>query len=177
MKPNENVDSSYLSPNSLLLGRNSDRICAGPFTPPNQINSDPSTFKNRFLLVQAVTDQFWRNWMKLFFPSLVVRQRWHVEKRNLRKGDVCVIRDSNMLRGEWRIAKVTDCYKDRHGRVRNIELMVKPKQGGSIDYVVTPPILIKRHVNNVVLLVPAEQTDQDESEVENVVTTGFRGGV
>ena len=85
VKPNEKVDSEYLSPNSLLLGRNSDRICSGPFIPSNVIWSDPSSFKSRFLLVQAITEQFWRNWMKLFFPSLVVRQRWHVEKRNLRK--------------------------------------------------------------------------------------------
>ena len=177
MKPNKTVDSSYLSPNSLLLGRNSDRICAGPFTSPDQMNSDPSTFKDRFLLVQAITEQFWRNWMKLFFPSLVVRQRWHIEKRNLRKGDICVVRDSNMLRGEWRIARVTDCYEDRLGRVRNVELLVKPKQGGSTDYIPTPPILIKRHVNNVVLLVPTEETIEDGSEVENGETTGFRGGV
>ena len=88
LKPNEKVDSAYLSPNSLLLGRSSDRICSGPFGPPDESYGDPSTFKTRFLLVQAITEQFWKNWVKLFFPSLVVRQRWHVEKRNLREGDI-----------------------------------------------------------------------------------------
>ena len=80
LKPNEKVDTSYLSPNSHLLGRNSDRICSGPFGPQELVWSDPSSFKNRFLLVQAIIDQFWVNWTKLYFPALVIRQKWHVEK-------------------------------------------------------------------------------------------------
>ena len=161
LKPNEKVDSAYLSPNSLLLGRSSDRICSGPFGPPNESYGDPATFKTRFLLVQAITEQFWKNWLKLFFPSLVVRQRWHIEKRNLREGDICVVKDSNVLRGEWRIARVTSCYKDKSGRVRNVELMVKSRQGGNGEYVSTPPIFIRRHVSNLVLLVPTEEVDKD----------------
>ena len=96
--------------------------------------------------------------MKLYFPSLVLRQRWHVEKRNLCVGDVCAVRDSNMMRGEWRLATVTACYPDRHNRVRNVELTVKPKQGGGGGYVPTAPIIIRRHVSNVVVLVPVEES-------------------
>ena len=178
MKPNESVDSTYLSPNSLLLGRNSDRICSGPFISSEQNWDDPSSFRTRFLLVQYITEQFWRNWIKLFFPSLVIRQRWHVEKRNLVKGDICVIKDSNLMRGEWRLAKVTCTYPDRNNRVRNVELLVKPKQGGSPDYVPTPPIYVKRHVSNVVLLVPATEDNGVTQEDETLpTTTGFQRGV
>ena len=161
LKPNEKVDSAYLSPNSLLLGKNSDRISSGPFGPQELNWSDPSSFKNRFLLVQAITEQFWLNWTKLFFPSLVIRQKWHVEKRNLRKNDVCVVKDSNLLRGEWRIARVSECYPDRYGRVRNVELMVKPRQGPNGEYISTPAIYIKRHVNNIIVLVPAEEIEEN----------------
>ena len=168
LKPNQKVDSTYLSPNSLLLGKNSDRICSGPFISSDQDWADPSTFRNRFLLVQAITDQFWHNWMKLYFPSLVIRQRWHVDKRNLAKGDVCLVKDSNMLRGEWRIARVTVPYPDQLGRVRNVELMVKPKQGPTGDYIPTAPIYIKRHVNNIVVLVPAEELEETQEKVQTV---------
>ena len=157
LKPNENVDSNFLSPNSLLLGRSSDRICSGPFSPNGQLWSDPKSFTNRFLLVQAIVDQFWRVWHRLYFPSLVVRQKWHVEKRNLKVGDVCVVADSNALRGEWRLARVSLCYPDRRGKVRNVELMIKPRQGGNGTYVSTPPVYIRRHVNNIVVLVPVEE--------------------
>ena len=137
LKPNESVDSAYLSPNSLLLGKNSDRICSGPFLPPGELSDNPASLKTRFLLVQAITDQYWRNWMKIYFPTLVIRQKWHVERRNLRVGDIRVIYDKTAFRGEWRMAKVTECYPDSHGKVRNVELMVKPKQSGTGDYVST----------------------------------------
>ena len=156
LKPNERVDGSFLSPNSLLLGRSSERICSGPFGPKSQIWSDPSSFKDRFLLVQAIIDQFWRTWHKLYFPSLIIRQKWHTDKRNLRIGDLCIVRDSNALRGEWRLGRVKVCYPDRHGKVRNVEIEVKPRQSGDTSYIPTPSILIKRHVNNVVILIPAE---------------------
>ena len=42
MKPNEKVDSAYLSPNCLLLGRNSSRISAGPFHPAGKLRMIPS---------------------------------------------------------------------------------------------------------------------------------------
>ena len=165
MKPNESVDSSFLSPNSLLLGRNADRICSGPFGVQGQLWCDPSSFKNRFLLVQAIADQFWRTWHKLFFPSLIIRQKWHVGKRNLQPGDICVVRDSNSLRGEWRLAEVTCCYKDRLGKVRNVELLLKPKQGGVGSYVSTPSVTIRRHVNNIVVLVPVGERPEKENDV------------
>ena len=171
MKPNEQVDSSYLSPNSLLLGKNSDRICAGPFLQPDQPWSDPSTYKSRFLLVQAIVEQFWNNWMRLYFPSLVIRKKWHVDKRNLRVGDVCVMKDSNSLRGEWRLARVSCCYPDKWGKVRNVELLVKPRQGANGDYVGGSPLYLKRHVQNLILLVPCDENDKCDNHDEPASTT------
>ena len=159
MKPNEKVDSAYLSPNSLLLGRSSDRISSGPFWPNLENDDDPRAFKTRFQLVQSIAEQFWRVWVKLYFPSLIIRHKWHAEKRNLKVGDICIVQDSNALRGEWRIARVSNCYPDCHGKVRNVELLVKPKQGGQGDYIPTAPVYIKRHVSKVVVLEPSDSED------------------
>ena len=74
------------------------------------------------------------------------------------------------------MAKVTCTYPDRNNRVRNVELLVKPKQGGGAPYVPTAPIYIKRHVSNVVLLVPADD-NIDQVDDTSPTTTGFRGGV
>ena len=87
-----------------------------------------------------------------------------MERRNLCIGDVCVVKDSNALRGEWRLAKVTACYPDTKGKVRNVELMVKPKQGGKGAYVSTAPVYLKRHVNSLILLVPSDENDLDENQ-------------
>ena len=85
-----------------------------------------------------------------------------------------MVKDNNSLRGEWRIARVSQCYPDHHGRVRNVELMVKPRQGSSSDYVPTTPIYIKRHVNNIIVLVPSEDVEDSSSRDE---TSGFQAGV
>ena len=60
VKPNTRTDPEYLSPNSLYLGRCSDRISSGPFQPDEVFTDDPAKVSSRFLLVQATTDQFWK---------------------------------------------------------------------------------------------------------------------
>ena len=134
VQPNSRTDSEYLSPNSLLLGRCSTRISSGPFQPDKVFTDDPRAAKNCFLLVQAITAQFWKVWMKIYFPSLLVRQKWHTEKRNVMVNDVCLLKDSNAFRGEWRLCRVSEVYPDDHDRVRNVQIMVKARQGGSTDY-------------------------------------------
>ena len=74
LKPNTRTDSEYLSPNSLLLGRCSARISSGPFQPDQVFTDDPKAVSNRFLLVQAITSQFWKAWLKLYFPSLLINR-------------------------------------------------------------------------------------------------------
>ena len=157
IKPNESSGIDYLSPNSLLLGRSSARISSGPFESDGVFTDDPGAFKSRFLLVQAITNQFWKVWLKLYFPSLLIRQKWHADKRNVMQGDICLLKDSNMYRGEWRMCEVTKVLPDDSGKVRNVEVMVKPKQSGSGPYISTRPILLTRHVNNLIVLEPADE--------------------
>jgi len=58
IKLNEHVNGSYLSPNSLQLGTSSKKISSGAFQPDGEQVEDPRKFKNRFLFVQAITEQF-----------------------------------------------------------------------------------------------------------------------
>ena len=128
VKPLESEDTQYLSPNSLYLGRCSDRISAGPFQPDGIFTDDPENVKSRFLLVQAITAQFWRRWIQVYFPTLLIRQKWHVNKRNVMVGDVGLLKDSNTLRGEWRLVKISEIYPDEQGIVRNVEVTTPRKR-------------------------------------------------
>ena len=67
-------DGAYICPNGLLLGRSTDRVPSGPF-------KKQSTFRQRFELVQGVTDAFWKKMTRDYFPSLVIRQKWHTLRR------------------------------------------------------------------------------------------------
>ena len=71
LKPNESTHPHYLSPNSVYLGRCSDRIAGGPFEANEVFTNDPKKTTSRFLLAQAITTQFWRIWLRDFFPILI----------------------------------------------------------------------------------------------------------
>ena len=160
IKPNQKTDPEFLSPNSLLLGRCSDRISAGPFQSKDQFDDNPDTDKRRFILVQKIVDQFWSNWTTLYFPTLLRRQKWHHEKRSVRVGDICVLRDQNAMRGEWKLCKVLKVFPDSNNVVRNIEVMVPPPSSltGTVDYKKDAAMIsMKRHVKNVVVIVPKEK--------------------
>jgi hypothetical protein len=42
-----------------------------------------------------LVNAFWKRWIRDYFPSLLVRQKWHVDKRNVCVGDVGIIQDLN----------------------------------------------------------------------------------
>ena len=54
--------------------------------------------------------------LNLYYPSLLVRQKWHTDKRNVEVGNIC-LKDSNVLRGE---CEVTKAVKNEKRRGRNI---------------------------------------------------------
>ena len=155
-KPNESTDPIYLSPNSLYLGRCSDRISSGPFQSKSSFFEDSQGFSTRFGLVQSITEQYWRMWQKLYFPTLIIQQKWHTEKRNMKIDDVCLLKDSDAFRGEWRICRVSNVFPDEKGIVRNVEVKVVPTQTGSKNYKPVKPNYLQRHVSNLLVLVPAE---------------------
>ena len=171
IKPNSNTHPEFLSPNSLYLGRCSDSISSGPFQPGQLFTEDPKQVKNRFQLVQAITNQFWKNWIKLFFPTLLLRHKWHTKRRNLRVDDVCLLQDESAFRSEWKMAKVVEVYPDKSGTVRNVQVRVKPNQVGSGKYTPSKGFELKRHVSKLLLLVPVEDQDNvvrnSDDKVEN----------
>ena len=62
------------------------------------------------------------------------------------------------------MAKVVEVYPDKTGAVRNVQVLVKPNQDGSIKYKPSQGYQLKRHVSKLLVLVPAEE--QDDVEVE-----------
>ena len=72
---------------------------------------------------------------------------------------MCLLKDSSTYRGEWRLCEGASVSPDDRGKVRNVQVMVKPRQGGSTNYVPVKPIYLNRHVSNLVLLIPAEDRE------------------
>ena len=161
----------FLSPISQLLGR-----CSGKTV--FQINfernfdSDPDSDRTRFPLVQRITNQFGRTWTNVYFPTLLRRQKWYHAERNLIVGDVCVMKDSNVVRGEWRKCRVSAVFPDNKARVRNIKVILLSSQAkGSTSYN-TVKGKVDSHASNVIVIVPnvedkgQGEAHKDQAELE-----------
>ena len=122
----------------------------------------PAAMKTRFLLVQKMCDQFWNVWTKLYFPTLLWQPRWHQKLRNLKVGDICLLQDPNAIRGEWRLCIVTEVFPDSNGIVRNVEVKVAPRYKGRGQYQSQVLYQLKRHVSNLIVIVPVEETNKDK---------------
>ena len=94
IKPNSGVHPEFISPNHILLGRATDRICQGPFEDWRLFEEDDTNFSTRFLMVQHTVSNFWKIWRKNYFPSLLIRKKWNTVKRNLRVHDVSANKDA-----------------------------------------------------------------------------------
>ena len=138
-------DDKYLCPNDLLLGRSTSEIPSGPFA----YTADP---RRRFEFVQMVTDNFWRKWIRDYFPSLLIQQKWHTAHRNLKVGDVVLIQDSNLIRSQWKLGKVSKTFEGQDGKVRKDQVQYKnPKPGEPVlQYSGRGYVTIERPVNKLV---------------------------
>ncbi|CAB4022925.1 RNA-directed DNA polymerase from transposon X-element [Paramuricea clavata] len=108
--PSLDSDLNVFTPNSRLLGRSTVNNPRGrqPFT----YSQSPKT---RYSLVQTAVEDFWEKWIQLYALSLVVRRKWHVNTRNLRPGDVVMIADKNVMRGEYHFGVVKEVFPDQDG--------------------------------------------------------------
>ena len=136
-------DGKYLCPNNLLLGRATSRVPSGPFR-------EDFSPKRRFLFIQGLVDAFWKIWIRDYFPSLLIRPKWHVQKRNMRVGDVVLIRDLNVVRGCWQMGQVTQVHLSNDQIVRNVDVRYKNPTSDKFK-------TVKRAVQSLVILLPVEE--------------------
>ena len=108
-------DYDCLTPNSILLGR------LDPSTPTHKFFiADEYTRSWRY--VQRQLDLFWERWSREYIPSLQKRSKWLLAKPNLQVGDLVLMSEQCLHRGEWPKAIVQEVYPDRHGVIRKVKV-------------------------------------------------------
>ena len=105
-------DLDPLTPNHLLLFK------ASPNLPPGSFCKEDVYSKRRWKQVQYLTDVFWKRWLKEYLPTLLVREKWINPRRCLTSGDLVLICDETVPRGNWPLGKVIEAHhgKDRYVR-------------------------------------------------------------
>ena len=56
----------------------------------------------------------------MYVPSLQLRQKWFLPKRNLKVGDLVLMCGEGYPHGHWPLAKVVEVSKDIDGNVRKV---------------------------------------------------------
>jgi hypothetical protein len=155
--PSSDSDLNVLTPNSLLLGRSTAKNpCKWqPFT----YSKHPAT---RYHLVQAAVEDFWEKWVQLYAPTLIVCRKWHVNTRNLRPGDVVIVADKNVMRGNYRLGMIQEVFLDEDRKVRRVLVKYKNVHIGKDRscYGISEAVTVSRSVQRLALLVPVEDKDE-----------------
>ncbi|XP_074629552.1 uncharacterized protein LOC141887167 [Acropora palmata] len=112
----------------------------GKFVPPDVYA------RRRWRRVQYLADQFWIRWRREYLQSMQTRTKWQGTRRNLRPGDVVLVREEGPYRNDWPIGRVSKAMESDDGRVRRAQEEVV-RDGTKKTFL--------RPIKELVLLVPA----------------------
>ena len=101
-------DGQVITPAHLALGRSLKAI------PDATVGSSTiAPVSSRFLYRQNLANRFWRRWMTEYSPQLTIRQILLEEKPPLRVGDIVLMSEDNVKRGNWPLAIVKEIHKGK----------------------------------------------------------------
>lgn len=127
-----------LTPNHLITMK-TDMI----MPPPGEFDDADQYSRKRWRKVQSVANDFWSRWKPQYLMSLQTRQCWTASK-TYHVGDVVLLKDENVCRGQWKLARIEELIKSQDNLVRRVKVRV----GQS---------LLERPVHKLVLLESAQQ--------------------
>ena len=136
-----------ITPNGLLTGDDSNDVPQGPF------DSNASVTR-RFRFLQELVTSWWDSWYKTVLPSLVPCYKWLQRHRNVRVGDVCLIRYGKDKRATYRLGRVTEAKAGSiDGLVRKVVLEYKlPNENVFRN--------VERPIHGIAVIVPVEEQSQ-----------------
>lgn len=153
--PKDPEQGHYLCPNDLLLGRASTAIDQGPWP---DMPGKAGKFTNQLVLVERIIDEFHKQFVKLCFHALVVEKKWHVDVREVKVGDLVLIRDLNLIRGQWKRGQIIEVYKSNvDDKIRSCKLRTKLTNHDNLMFCKFKDSTEIRDVKNLVMLLPVEE--------------------
>ena len=114
--------------------------------------------ENDFISFNHQSIPFGKKWVRDFFPSLLIRQKWHTERRDLKIGDIVLIQDEKLVRGNWRLGRVNKVFEDNDGKVRKVVVGYKHLEDQpGCDYDGKRFTNVERSSNRLVVILPIDE--------------------
>lgn len=128
----DNPDSlEPLTPNHILTGKTSS-----PLPPPGEFLKEDMYIHKR---VQFLMEQFWSRWRREYLAQITLRQKWHGVRRNIKEGDIVLVKDVDLPRNQWPLGRVIKSKQDEDGLVRRVKVKL---QSGILDRTVHKLVLL-----------------------------------
>ena len=134
-------DPFPLTPAQLLCNKDHP----SPPPPEEFSSSDLNAYgKLRWRRIQYLSSIFWDGWRKNYLHTLQTRQKWFKDRPNLKVGDAVILKQKNVRRNQWEIARIVSVSPSTDGVVRSCTIK-------------TPKGVYRRPVNLLVPLTPHER--------------------
>ena len=104
-----------LTPNHLLLGKATIDI-------PDMEFDEDDRFSARLAYVDQVYKAWWERWIQDVLPTLVPCKRWKDTRKNLKPGDIVMMKYAGQINDDYRLARVLEAFPDKKGLVRTVKV-------------------------------------------------------
>ncbi|PIK59113.1 hypothetical protein BSL78_03995 [Apostichopus japonicus] len=86
--------------------------------PPGHFVKEDLYARRRWRRVQFLSEQFWSRWKSEYLQTLQERGKWSLSRRNLRVGDVVLVKDHDTPRMKWPFGVIVSTTASEDGLVR-----------------------------------------------------------
>ena len=109
-------DEPVLTPNHFLVGHMGGELA------PENVDTTKFNPRRRWRRVQELIRHVWKRWMKEYLTSISARKKWYERERNVNKGEVVLVIDTDMPRRQWTIGRIVETYPGADGFVRVVDV-------------------------------------------------------
>lgn len=111
--PLNDDQSPVLTPNHFLLGSSNGLRPWVPF------DNSSVALKNGWVLSQTLANQFWKQWLRDYLPSITRRTKWFAKTKPLAINDIVIIVEPRFPRNTWPKGRVIGIKEESDGQVRS----------------------------------------------------------
>ena len=157
-----------MTPNLLLLSPKS----AGSDVDKLEERLDKYTRRQRYQ--DRVLSEWWDLWYAQVFSSLFPYTKWKKECKNVKPGDVCLVKyEKKVGKADYRISRVDRVETDDKGLVRTAWVLMRPRDSRekSLPYRSKKLVSMKVGIQRLVLICPAEMVEDElrnDAQSDNV---------